>query len=65
MLTALGGDLHIIHLEAETEIVSCLNLDNRSHLSCKDILCNLPYMFKCSASLSIVVESLKADELYR
>ena len=32
MLTALGGDLDTIHLEAEAKVVSCLSLGNRSHL---------------------------------
>ena len=57
------GDLHIIHLEAETKIVSCLRLGNRCHLSSKNIMCNLPYRFKCFASLTSVVESQKAEVL--
>ena len=57
------GDFHIIHLEAETKIVSCLSLGNRCHLSSKNIMCNLPYRFKCFASLTSVVESQKAKVL--
>ena len=58
------GDLHIIHPEAEAKIVSCLSLGNRCHLSSKNIMCNLPYRFKCSVSLTTVVESKKAKVLY-